>query len=112
MPDSSSPSGVTFAQWPWFLSLGLVLIVCGIAAIFLALFSPLPPSLVLARVLMLGGVFQIIHALQAKAWNGFVWDLLLGIVQLIGGILLELDVLAGVVKGYPPSYTDLIHASH
>lgn len=97
MPDTSPPSGAIYAQWPWFLSLGLVLIVCGIAAILLALFSPIPPSLVLARVLMLGGVFQIIHALRVKAWNGFAWDLLLGVVQLIGGILLELDVLAGVV---------------
>ena len=96
MSDSSPSSGATYAQWAWFLSLGLVLIVCGIAAILLALFSPIPPSLVLARVLMLGGLFQIIHALRVKTWNGFAWDLLLGVVQLFGGILLELNVLAGV----------------
>jgi uncharacterized membrane protein HdeD (DUF308 family) len=97
MPDTSPPSDPTYVQWPWFLSLGLVLIVCGIVAILLALFTPVPPSLVLARVLMIGGVFQIIHAFRVKAWKGFVWDLLLGLVQLFGGILLELDVLAGVV---------------
>ena len=97
MSDSSPSSGPTHAQSPWFLFLGLVLIVCGIAAMLLALFSPIPPSLVLARVLMLGGLFQIIHALRVKTWNGFTWDLLLGVVQLFGGILLELNVLAGVV---------------
>jgi len=83
--------------WAWFLALGVVLICCGVAAILLALFSPVPPTLVLARTLMLGGAFQIIHAFGLKGWSEFAWDLLLGITQLIGGILLEVDVLTGVV---------------
>lgn len=83
--------------WAWFLALGLVLICCGVAAILFALFSPVPPTLVLARALMLGGAIQIIHALGLKGWKGFAWDLLLGLTQLIGGILLEVDVVTGVV---------------
>lgn len=83
--------------WAWFMALGVVLICCGVAAILLALFSPVPPTLVLARALMLGGAFQIIHAFGLKGWSEFAWDLLLGFTQLIGGILLEVDVLTGVV---------------
>ena len=83
--------------WAWFLALGFVLICCGVAAILLAIFSPVPPTLVLARALMFGGAFQIIHAFGLKVWRGFAWDLLLGLTQLIGGILLEVDVVTGVV---------------
>lgn len=97
MDDTRRDPNPVFTEWAWFLALGLVLACCGIVAILLALFSPIPPSLVLARALMLGGGFQIIHAFRVKAWSGFVWDLMLGLIQVFGGILLQLDAVAGVI---------------
>ena len=97
MDDTSREVDPVYAEWAWFLALGLVLICCGIVAILLALFSPIPPSLVLARVLMIGGAFQIVHAFRVKAWRGFTWDLMLGLIQVFGGVLIQLDAFAGVI---------------
>src|SRR5215469_12979704 len=57
----------------------------------------MPTPLVLSRVLTLGGAFQIVHSFRLRAWSGFIWDLLIGLIQVLGGILIQFDPFTGVV---------------
>jgi uncharacterized membrane protein HdeD (DUF308 family) len=84
-------------EWAWFVALGCVLVGCGSIAIVLALFSTMLPTLVLSRVLALGGAFQIVHSFRLRSWSGFIWDLLIGLIQVLGGILIHFDPFTGVV---------------
>lgn len=84
-------------RWVWFLCLGIALIVGGGLAIMLPAVSTVAASFVLGLVLAVVGVVQIIHAFRTPAWPGFLWGLLIGVVQLVGGGLIYLNPLAGAI---------------
>jgi uncharacterized membrane protein HdeD (DUF308 family) len=81
----------------WFILLGIVLVLCGIFAIMTPLASTLAASLVVGIALAVAGLMQIIHAFQAKAWSGFFWHLLVGVIQFAGGVFIWLNPFAGAV---------------
>ncbi len=95
--DSTRVSAAVRENRGWFLALGCVLIVCGVAAIALPLMSTLATSLVIGVVLAVAGVMQIIHAFQSKAWSGFMWNLLVGVVELVGGVLIWTNPFVGAI---------------
>ena len=77
-------------NWLWFMLLGVLLAVCGTAAIVL------PPVLeattiivpvVLGVLLMVGGLATIISAFWAGKWSGFLLQLLVGILYLAVGFV-------------------------
>jgi len=82
------------ANWGWFLALGIVFIVGG----FFAFMAPFVASLVvvtiLAFVLVVSGVVQIVHAWRMQSWAGFLWQLIVGVIILIGGIAVYLNPIA------------------
>jgi uncharacterized membrane protein HdeD (DUF308 family) len=82
-------------KWAWFLLLGVVLIACGAAAVILPAASSIAASVVLGVALAIGGLTRIIEALQVKEWAGRTWQLLLGAVEVVGGILIYLNPLKG-----------------
>lgn len=93
-------------KWGWFLLLGIVFIVGGVFAIATPLVSSLALGILLAIVLVIAGIFQIVQSFGVKSWTGFLWQLLMGIVMLVGGIAiyespvfgsLALTVLIGAV---------------
>lgn len=73
-------------KWMWFLVLGIVFIIGGICAIAMPLISSLAVGIFLAAVLVVAGIFQIWGAFSVQSWTGFMWQLIIGIVLLIGGI--------------------------
>ena len=85
------------SKWAWFLVLGLVLLACGVTAVVLPVLSTLAASVVLGVVLALAGVVKIIEALQVKEWAGCAWQLLVGSVEVVGGILIYLNPLKGAL---------------
>ncbi len=85
------------AKWHWFLALGVVLIACGAFAVLLPSMSGAAASVVLGIVLAVSGVVKIIEALQVRDWTGALWQLLLGCVEVVGGVLIYLNPLKGVL---------------
>jgi uncharacterized membrane protein HdeD (DUF308 family) len=85
------------AKWHWFLALGVVLIACGAFAVLLPSMSGAAASVVLGIVLAISGVVKIIEALQVRDWTGALWQLLLGCVEVVGGVLIYLNPLKGVL---------------
>jgi|SoiMethySBSTD1v2_1073268.scaffolds.fasta_scaffold84130_2 uncharacterized membrane protein HdeD (DUF308 family) len=84
-------------HWVWYLILGIVLLLGGIAAIAFPFVSTMAAKRVLGWIFLFAGVFTIVHAFSAGNWRGFFWNLLIGILYTVGGAYLVFLPLAGVL---------------
>ena len=83
-------------KWGWFLALGIVLIVAGLVAIAFPLFSTIAAKIMLGWLFLIGGAMMILHAFQAPGWQGFLWELLIGILYAVAGGYLAFFPLTGL----------------
>lgn len=84
-------------HWGWFLALGIIFIVGGIFAIVMPFIAGVAVTTVFAVVLAWIGIMEIIQAFSVKAWGGFIWQLLIGIVMLLGGIAIWINPILGAL---------------
>ncbi|WP_051242307.1 HdeD family acid-resistance protein [Stappia stellulata] len=82
-------------KWGWFLALGVALVIGGFAMITVPLASSIAVTLVIAIVFAVGGLLQIWHAFSVKNWSGFLWDILTGIIALVGGAAVYFNPVIG-----------------
>jgi uncharacterized membrane protein HdeD (DUF308 family) len=81
----------------WLIFLGIILILGGVALLIAPFLGGLVVTTWVAAVFVVGGVFQIIHAFQARGWKSGLWQGLSGVVYVIGGLLAFFNPLAGAV---------------
>jgi uncharacterized membrane protein HdeD (DUF308 family) len=90
MSDQSlTPAGMSEAvraKWGWFLFAGIVFLVAGSFAFLAPFFASVVVTVVVAVGLIIAGVVQIFQAWSVQSWAGFLWQLVIGLVLLIGGI--------------------------
>lgn len=83
------------ANWGWMLALGILFIVGG----FLAFVTPFLAGVVVAAIvgviIFLAGIAQIVQAWRMQSWGGFIWQLIIGIVLLVGGLSIYFNPVAG-----------------
>jgi len=84
-------------RWGWFLALGIIYLIGGIAAIFLPVMASIAFTIVIASFLLVGGIIQIIHAFQMSGWQGTIWHLLMGIITVVGGAFALWNPVAGAL---------------
>ena len=84
-------------KWGWFLALGIVLIIVGLAAIAFPFMSTVAAKIVLGWLFLIGGIVLVIHAFSAPAWSGFIWNLLIGILYCVAGGYLAFFPLTGLL---------------
>ena len=84
-------------KWGWFLALGIVLILAGLAAIAFPLLGTIAVKIMLGWLFLIGGVVMIVHAFQAPGWQGFLWELLIGILYVVAGAYLAFFPLTGLL---------------
>jgi uncharacterized membrane protein HdeD (DUF308 family) len=84
-------------KWGWFLALGIVLIVAGLAAIAFPLLGTIAVKIMLGWLFLIGGVMMIMHAFQAPGWQGFLWELLVGILYAVAGAYLAFFPFTGLI---------------
>jgi uncharacterized membrane protein HdeD (DUF308 family) len=75
-------------RWAWFLALGVLLIVLGVAAVGYSVAATIVSVELFGGLLMLGGLFQTVHAFMSKRWGGFFIDLLTGILYGVVGVMI------------------------
>ena len=85
-------------SWWLYLLLGLVLIVGGVILLGDITLASVISAIIIAWVLLIVGVFQVIHAFTNAGWKGFVLDLLIGILAIVAGYILLANPLAATVK--------------
>jgi uncharacterized membrane protein HdeD (DUF308 family) len=84
-------------HWVWYLILGIVLLLAGLAAIAFPFVSTVAAKIALGWIFLVSGLFMIIHAFSAGEWRGFFWNLLIGILYLVGGAYLAFFPLTGIL---------------
>jgi uncharacterized membrane protein HdeD (DUF308 family) len=76
------------------LVLGVLLIVVGLVAISASFIATLATVVILAILLMIGGIVEIVDAFLGRGWRGFWLHLLFGILYLVMGFIMVQRPLA------------------
>lgn len=84
-------------NWGWFLALGIVLVLAGIAAIAFPLISTIATKIFLGWLFLIGGAMMIAHAFSVHQWSGRLWSLVIGALYLIAGGYLAFFPLTGII---------------
>ncbi|WP_298958510.1 HdeD family acid-resistance protein [uncultured Roseibium sp.] len=82
-------------NWGWFLTLGVALVIGGMILIAAPLATSIAVTVLIAAVLFIGGLVQIYNSLKTKGTSSFLWNLITGIVAVIGGILIYVNPIVG-----------------
>lgn len=87
-------------NWGWFLLLGIVLVILGIAAVSAAVLTTLISVIFLGSLLLVGGIFVIIDTFKFwwQKWEGFFIHLLMGILYIVAGIVLLQNPVLGSIS--------------
>jgi len=82
------------AKWGWFLFAGIVFIIAGVFAFLAPFVASVVVTVIVAVVLVIAGVVQIFQAWSIQSWGGFLWQLVIGLILLIGGIAIYFNPVA------------------
>ena len=81
----------------WFIALGVVFIIGGVFAIAMPLYSSIAVTLVVGWTLIIVGIVQLIQSWSIRTWGGFIWQLVIGLIILAGGISMIVDPIVAAV---------------
>jgi uncharacterized membrane protein HdeD (DUF308 family) len=81
----------------WFVGLGIAWLVLGAIAILVPFVASLVTAVVIGWMMIIGGFFEGVHALQNQRWGGFPWAILEGVVLVVGGALVVAFPLTGTL---------------
>jgi uncharacterized membrane protein HdeD (DUF308 family) len=84
-------------NWGWFLALGLLLILAGVAAIAFPLLSTIATKIALGWIFLVAGVVLVVHAFSIKQWRGFLLGLLVGALYVVAGGWLAFFPFTGII---------------
>lgn len=81
----------------WFIALGILFMALGVIAIFLPFVASVATTLFLGWLMIIGGLFEGIHAIQNWRWAGAGWEILSAVVHAIAGALLVIYPITGTL---------------
>ena len=84
-------------NWGWFLALGILLVVAGMAAIAFPLLSTIATKIALGWIFLVAGVVIVLHGFSLQGWRGFVLSLLVGALYIVAGAWLAFFPLTGIL---------------
>lgn len=77
--------------------LGLVFIAVGVIVLGDVVFATIVSAFVIGVAAIVGGAFEIVHAFWTKGWGGFIWQIVLGLLYIAGGVVLIQQPVAGAL---------------
>jgi uncharacterized membrane protein HdeD (DUF308 family) len=97
----SPRQGLGYAQmtgrWGWFVALGILLLLLGVLALGDVVAVTVVSAIFIGAALLVGGIFQIIHAFANKAWSSFLLNLIAGVLYVVGGLLIMQEPVQGSI---------------
>jgi uncharacterized membrane protein HdeD (DUF308 family) len=72
----------------WFLVVGIALFILGMVAIGSAVAMTIVSVLFLGWLLIIGGIFEVIHGFSRRPWSGFFINLLGGVLYAVAGLVM------------------------
>lgn len=85
-------------SWWLYLLLGVVLVIAGIFVLGDAVLASVVSAIFIGWAILIAGILEIVHAFSAREWKGFLLDLLVGILYIVGGWLFVSNPLAATVS--------------
>jgi len=82
------------AKWGWIVALGVVYVVAGVIALGSVVMATIAAVWVVGIMMIIAGVFEVIHSFQVKTWGRFLFWLLLGVLYVIAGFIAFRDALS------------------
>jgi uncharacterized membrane protein HdeD (DUF308 family) len=82
----------------WYVLWGVLLIGTGILALLMPVVAALATGLVFGWLLIVGGVSEIVYAVQTRTHEHFGWKLLSGVLTLVLGVAVVILPLAGAAS--------------
>jgi uncharacterized membrane protein HdeD (DUF308 family) len=70
----------------WFIALGIAFIFGGFLAIVMPILAGVAIAVAVGWVFLFIGIAQLIHAWQVRSWGGVIWQLIIGLLILAGGL--------------------------
>lgn len=74
------------ADWCWLLLYGILLVVCGTAAIVFPMVASFAVTIVLGITLIVAGIATVVASFWAGKWSGLLVQLLVGILYIMVGL--------------------------
>jgi uncharacterized membrane protein HdeD (DUF308 family) len=74
-------------KWGWFVALGILMLIAGVIAALNLFLATVVSVFYVGAMMLVGGVFQIVHAFSVKGWGRLAWWLLSGLVYAAAGII-------------------------
>ncbi len=84
-------------KWGWFVALGIALIVLAVIAWLDVVAVTIAGTIFIGAMLLVGGVFQLVHAFMMQGWRSLVLGLLGGALSVIAGLLIMTEPLRGAL---------------
>jgi uncharacterized membrane protein HdeD (DUF308 family) len=84
-------------SWGWFVTLGIALILLGAVAWIETTAVTLVSVVFIGAALLVGGIFQIVHAFATRSWSSFAINLICGVLYAVGGLLIMDEPVTGSV---------------
>ncbi len=94
-------------NWGWLLALGLVSIVLGTLGFYMTFALTLASVLFFGVLILVAGVFQLVHAFTCTGWKSVLWHVLIALLYIAAGVDIMLNparaslvltlVLAGIL---------------
>jgi uncharacterized membrane protein HdeD (DUF308 family) len=81
----------------WFIALGIVMVILGIAAIVEPLMATVAVARVFSWIFLFAGIIRIVYAVQSRRDPGFWLKLLIGILYVIAGISLLSNIFGAAL---------------
>jgi uncharacterized membrane protein HdeD (DUF308 family) len=81
----------------WFVGLGIVFMALGVLAILLPFIASLVTTIVLGWLMIVGGIFQGVHAIQNRRWGNSGWAIVSAILYVVAGLLIVAFPLTGTL---------------
>lgn len=101
MDADTTLRGRLHQSWGWLLALGIVLMLFGgliLTTPLGVITATLTTEVWIAAALVVAGILQLAHGLRAGDWSARAWQMLGGIVFVIGGLLIFVDPTFGLVS--------------
>lgn len=80
----------------WFVVLGVVLVLLGIAAMAFPFVTTMAAKSALGWLFLIGGIVQTFHAFYTRSWSEFFLELLVGLLYVLAGFWLAFFPLSGI----------------
>ena len=85
-------------NWGWLLALGILSLVLGTLGFWMTFGLTLASVLFFGVLLVVVGIFQLVHVFMCKGWKSVLWHGLIALLYMWGGIVMIVDpVLASSV---------------